>query len=199
MSEIYGERSPAEGRKAGNGGSRDPPDRPLLDLSDGAIKALLRTAKKCGYVTHDQINALLASDEVNSEQIENILSMFSEIGINVNETKEARLGEGAAALEELEEDKEETEGENEIAGRQELRDLIDAARTACAVQPRCVWPILNLWVLTAPPSQATGQSNPWKVADDHVKYWTRHFGPKISWRGAQSKGSVTLPPRFANN
>ena len=87
--------------------------RPLLDLSDAAVKALIRTAKTRGYVTYDQINALLASDEVNSEQIENILAMFSEIGINVIETKEARLGEEAATREEPEEEQV-TEGENEI-------------------------------------------------------------------------------------
>ncbi|MGC2076860.1 MAG: RNA polymerase sigma factor RpoD, partial [Xanthobacteraceae bacterium] len=92
-----------------------PPDRPLLDLSDAAVKALIRTAKRCGYVTHDQINALLASDEVNSEQIENILAMFSEIGINVIETNEAQLEEVVAAREEpKEEPEEEPEGENGI-------------------------------------------------------------------------------------
>ena len=103
------------------------PDRPLLDLSDAAVKALIRTAKRCGYVSHAQINALLASDEVNSEQIENILAMFSEIGINVIETKEAQLEEGAAALEEPEEDEEETEGENEIA---EIRQRSLSAKSA---------------------------------------------------------------------
>ena len=55
--------------KVGTEGSETPPDRPLLDLSDAAVKALIRGARKRGYVTHDQITALLASDEVNSEQI----------------------------------------------------------------------------------------------------------------------------------
>ena len=55
------------------------PDSPLLDLSDAAVKELIRTAKKRGYVTHDQVNTLLASDEVNSEQIESILAKFSEM------------------------------------------------------------------------------------------------------------------------
>src|SRR5262249_10851548 len=73
-----------------NEGSETPHDRPLLDLSDVAVKELIRTAKRRGYVTHDQINALLASEEVNSEQIESILAKFSEMGINVVETKEAR-------------------------------------------------------------------------------------------------------------
>ena len=49
------------------------PDSPLLDLSDVAVKELIRGAKKRGYVTHNQINALLSSEEVKSEQIEDIL------------------------------------------------------------------------------------------------------------------------------
>ena len=100
--------------KLGTEAPETPPDRPVLDLSDAAIKALLRTAKRRGYVIHDQINALLASDEVNSEQLENILAMFSEVGINVIETKEARRGEKVGAHEEQEDDEEETEGENAI-------------------------------------------------------------------------------------
>ena len=54
---------------------------PLLDLSDAAVKKLIRSAKKRGYVTHDQINSVLPSEEVNSEQIEDVLAMFSERGI----------------------------------------------------------------------------------------------------------------------
>jgi len=101
--------------KVGTEGSETPPDRPLLDLSDAAVKAFIRTAKRRGHVTHDQINALLASDEVNSEQLENILAKFSEIGINVIETKEARLEEEAAARKESDEDEEDgTEGKNEL-------------------------------------------------------------------------------------
>jgi RNA polymerase primary sigma factor len=101
--------------KVGTEGSETPPDRPLLDLSDAAVKAFIRTAKRRGHVTHDQINALLASDEVNSEQIENILAMFSQIGINVIETKEARLEEETAARKESDEDEEDgTEGKNEL-------------------------------------------------------------------------------------
>src|SRR6266511_4906621 len=61
---------------------------PLLDLSDAAVKKLIRTAKKRGYVTHDQINSVLPSEEVNSEQIEDVLAMFSEMGVNVVETEE---------------------------------------------------------------------------------------------------------------
>ena len=81
---------------------------PLLDLSDAAVKQLIRSAKKRGYVTHDQINALLSVEEVKSEQIEDILAKFSEMGINV-ETKEAEPEEEVATHEESEE-----EGENAL-------------------------------------------------------------------------------------
>jgi RNA polymerase primary sigma factor len=83
---------------------------PLLDLSDAAVKKLIRTAKKRGYVTVDQINAVLPSEEVNSEQIEDVLSMFSEMGVNVVENEEAEPEEEAAAREEAD-DEPETEGE----------------------------------------------------------------------------------------
>ena len=79
-------------------------------LSETAVKELIRTAKKRGYVTHDQINALLASEEVNSEQIESILAKFSAMGINVVEAKKARLEEEVTSREEPE--GEETEGES---------------------------------------------------------------------------------------
>ena len=92
--------------------SETPPDRSVLDLSDAAVNALVRSAKKRGYVTQDQINALLSSEEVNSEQIESILAKFSEMGINVVETKEARLEEEVETREEPEEE-EENEGENQ--------------------------------------------------------------------------------------
>jgi RNA polymerase primary sigma factor len=88
-------------------------ETPLLDLSDAAVKELIRTAKKRGYVNHAQINALLlSSEEVNSEQIESILAKFSEMGINVVETKESRLEEEMAPREEPE--GEETEGESKL-------------------------------------------------------------------------------------
>src|SRR3984957_20435887 len=82
---------------------------PLLDLSDAAVKKLIRTAKKRGYVTHDQINSVLPSEEVNSEQIEDVLAMFSEMGVNVVETEEASDDE--EAREEPEEEPEPEGGE----------------------------------------------------------------------------------------
>ena len=88
---------------------KEGPETPLLDLSDAAVKALIRSAKKRGYVTHDQINALLSSEEVKSEQIEDILAKFSEMGVNVVETEEAEP-ENEGAREEPD-DEEESEGE----------------------------------------------------------------------------------------
>jgi RNA polymerase primary sigma factor len=88
------------------------PDRPLLDLSDAAVKKLIRSAKKRGYVTHDQINAVLHSEEVNSEQIEDVLAMFSEMGVNVVET-EGTSKEGEEPSEEGEEPHEQSDEEAE--------------------------------------------------------------------------------------
>src|SRR5215469_1683396 len=90
--------------------SETPLDRPVLDLSDAAVKELMRTAKKRGYVTHDQINALLSSEEVNSEQIETILAKFNEMGVNVVEAKGAQFEEEMTPRGEPEE--EETESES---------------------------------------------------------------------------------------
>ncbi|MBB4235488.1 RNA polymerase sigma factor RpoD [Rhizobium esperanzae] len=64
-------------------------DGPLLDLSDDAVKKMIKAAKKRGYVTMDELNAVLPSEEVTSEQIEDTMSMLSDMGINVIEDEEA--------------------------------------------------------------------------------------------------------------
>ena len=56
-------------------------DSPLLDLSDAAVKRFIKTAKTRGYVTYDELNAVLPSEEVSSEQIEDTMSMLSDMGI----------------------------------------------------------------------------------------------------------------------
>ena len=75
---------------------KEGPETPLLDLSDAAVKTLIRTAKKRGYVTIDQINEVMPSGEVSSDQIEDIYAMLNEMGINVVETEEADADEKAA-------------------------------------------------------------------------------------------------------
>ncbi len=75
-------------------------DGPLLDLSDAAVKRMIKLAKKRGFVTYGELNAVLPSEEVNSEQIEDILAMLNEMGINVIENEEAEEGEAEEAVEE---------------------------------------------------------------------------------------------------
>ncbi len=81
---------------------------PLLDLSDAAVKKMIKQAKKRGYVTYEQLNAVMPSEEVTSEKIEDVLAMMSEMGINVVETEEADAEDEEEAREEAEE--EESEG-----------------------------------------------------------------------------------------
>jgi RNA polymerase primary sigma factor len=78
---------------AGAAGGAEAPDSPLLDLSDAAVKKLIKTAKKRGYVTYEELNAVLPSEEVNSEQIEDIMAMFSDMGINVVDEDEVEEAE----------------------------------------------------------------------------------------------------------
>jgi len=63
-------------------------DAPLLDMSDQSVKKLINQAKKRGYVTYDELNQVLPSDQVSSEKIEDIMSMLSEMGINVTDGEE---------------------------------------------------------------------------------------------------------------
>src|ERR1700754_3758045 len=62
---------------------------PLLYLSDAAVKKMIKQAKKRGFVTFDQLNEVLPSDTTSPEQIEDIMSMLSDMGINVSEAEDA--------------------------------------------------------------------------------------------------------------
>ncbi len=84
-------------------------DSPLLDLSDQAVKRLLKTAKAKGYVTLDQLNSVLPSEEVSSDQIEDLYAMLSDMGITVVETEEGE---------------EKEEGAEELADDEEGRSLV---------------------------------------------------------------------------
>ena len=72
-------------------------DGPLLDLSDAAVKKMIKAAKKRGYVTYEELNAVLPSEEVTSEQIEDTMSMLSDMGINVIESEDEAETENAEA------------------------------------------------------------------------------------------------------
>ncbi|MBL8564679.1 MAG: RNA polymerase sigma factor RpoD [Hyphomicrobiaceae bacterium] len=63
-------------------------DSPVLDLTDAAVKRMIRAAKQRGYVTLDELNSVLPSEETSPEQIEDIMSMLNEMGINVVESEE---------------------------------------------------------------------------------------------------------------
>ncbi|MEO0382140.1 MAG: RNA polymerase sigma factor RpoD [Pseudomonadota bacterium] len=64
-------------------------DAPLLDLNDASVKKMIKAAKKRGFVTYDELNAVLPSDQVASEQIEDTMAMLNDMGINVVEAEEA--------------------------------------------------------------------------------------------------------------
>jgi RNA polymerase primary sigma factor len=82
-------------------------DGPLLDLSDDAVKKMIKVAKKRGYVTMDELNSVLPSEEVTSEQIEDTMSMLSDMGINVVEDEDV---EDPAAEDSDSDDNTESEG-----------------------------------------------------------------------------------------
>src|SRR6056297_537515 len=60
-----------------------------LDMSQAAVKKMIAEAKERGYITYDQLNAVLPPDQTSSEQIEDVMSMLSDMGINVIEEEEA--------------------------------------------------------------------------------------------------------------
>src|ERR1700735_2020618 len=91
---------------------------PLLDLSDAAVKKMIKQAKKRGYVTYEQLNAVMPSEEVTSEKIEDVLAIMNEMGINVVETEEAETDE---------EEKDEPEEEES-----ESSELVEVAPKAVA-------------------------------------------------------------------
>ncbi|MEO8668467.1 MAG: RNA polymerase sigma factor region1.1 domain-containing protein, partial [Bauldia sp.] len=91
-------------------------DSPLLDLSDAAVKKMIKVAKKRGYVTYEELNGVLPSDVNSSDTIEDVLGQLSEMGINVIETDEVEEAE---------------EGEDEPEGT----EVAEAQPTAVATKP----------------------------------------------------------------
>src|SRR5262245_57179523 len=90
-------------------------DSPLLDLSDAGVKRFIKTAKARGYVTYDELNAVLPSEEVSSEQIEDTMSMLSDMGITVVESEDQ---EEAQAAPDGEDAGEEEEGSRAVTAPQ---------------------------------------------------------------------------------
>ena len=61
----------------------------ILDMSQAGVKKMITTAKARGYITYDELNTVMPPDQVSSEQIEDVMAMLSEMGINVIEPEEA--------------------------------------------------------------------------------------------------------------
>ena len=101
----------ANGTGAGNGSDSeavDAKDAPLLDLNEASVKKLLARAKKRGYITYDELNEALPQDQMASEQIEDIMSALSEMGINIIENDEP-ADDGAETPRAADEDEDEPE------------------------------------------------------------------------------------------
>jgi RNA polymerase primary sigma factor len=100
---LPGKLDPKAKKNGATGADAAPPgtppkeesDAPLLDLSDAAVRKMITRAKQRGYVTYDELNRVLPSDKVSSEQIEDTMSMLNEMGINVIESEEQEEAEGA--------------------------------------------------------------------------------------------------------
>src|SRR3954454_23643802 len=75
-------------------------DGPLLDLTDAAVKKFIKAAKMRGYVTMDELNKVLPSEEFTSEQIEDTLAMLTEMGVNVIESEEEAAEGGEVVVRE---------------------------------------------------------------------------------------------------
>ncbi|MFT7596729.1 MAG: RNA polymerase primary sigma factor, partial [Paracoccaceae bacterium] len=87
-----------------------------LDMSQTAVKKMIGDAREKGYITYDQLNQVLPPDQVSSEQIEDVMSMLSEMGINIIEDEEA--------------EEEDQKGSTEIATTDSAREVTLATGTA---------------------------------------------------------------------
>ncbi|WP_292289583.1 RNA polymerase sigma factor RpoD [Marivita sp.] len=68
-----------------------------LDMSQTAVKKMIADARERGYITYDQLNEVLPPDQVSSDQIEDVMSMLSEMGIQVTEEDEEAEDEDKGA------------------------------------------------------------------------------------------------------
>ena len=82
-----------------------------LDMSQAAVKKMIADARERGYITYDQLNAVLPPEQVSSDQIEDVMSMLSEMGIQVTEEEES-------------EETEENQGGTAVATVAGSRDII---------------------------------------------------------------------------
>jgi len=72
----------------------DTTDSPLIDSSQNSVKKMIAAAREQGYITYDALNAALPQGEMSSEKIEDIMTMLSEMGINVVEEADSEVSRG---------------------------------------------------------------------------------------------------------
>ncbi len=89
---------------------------PMLDMSQTAVKKMIAQAKARGYITYDELNKFMPADQVSSEQIEDVMAMLSEMGINIIEAEETEEEEAA-------------DSDVEEIGASKSRELVTAAAT----------------------------------------------------------------------
>jgi len=98
-------------------------DSPLLDSTDASVKKMIARAKERGIITYDELNKVLPSEQMSSEQIEDVMTMLSEMGISVVETDEGEEGAAPAAGSDNEEESD--DGEFQPSGKSEESDRTD--------------------------------------------------------------------------
>ncbi|MEZ5708719.1 MAG: RNA polymerase sigma factor RpoD [Blastomonas sp.] len=82
--------------KAEKTSKADSSDAPLIDLNEASIKKLIARAKKRGYITYDELNEALPQDQMSTDQIEDVMSAISEMGVNIVENDEDGAEDGPA-------------------------------------------------------------------------------------------------------
>ena len=144
----------------------DSGDRPLIDSqAEANLKKLIVQGKERGYITYDELNEALPQEQVSSEQIEDFMTLLSEMGVNLIEADDAReqavngeakaKANGAAAADENDDDEGEAEAEDDSGV--EATDLATAKTTAMAAKP-------------------TGKDAPLDRTDDPVRMYLREMG-----------------------
>ncbi len=101
-------------------------DTPLIGSAEKAVKKMVARARERGYISYDELNAALPQDEMSSEKIEDIMTMLSEMGINVTDADDPE--EGAAPSEDKNKkdtDKEETKEEFKVTQKANEIDRTD--------------------------------------------------------------------------
>ena len=150
----------------------DTGEQPLIDSqAEANLKKLIAQGKERGYITYDELNEALPQEQVSSEQIEDFMTLLSEMGVNLIEADDAEEqsvnGEatgangtngatgtnGAAAASDSDDDETEAEDDSGV----EATDLAAAKTTAVAAKP-------------------TGKDAPLERTDDPVRMYLREMG-----------------------